>query len=179
MTQTIKHTSNWTRGQQLARLAWSIVQATLFRWSPHNAYAWRALLLRTFGATLGANVRVRPTVRIEIPWHLEIGPNSSVGDFAILYCLGRVTLGTHVTISQYAHLCAGTHDFAKLDMPLLRLPIEVGDDAWICADAFIGPNVTIGKLAVIGARSSVYKDIPASKVCAGNPARPIKDRQLS
>jgi putative colanic acid biosynthesis acetyltransferase WcaF len=119
---------------------------------------------------------LRSTVKIEVPWHLTIGANSSVGDHAILYCLGPVTLGDRVTLSQYAHLCAGTHDYTHPDMPLLRPPIVIEDDVWIAADAFVGPGVRIGKGSVIGARSSVFSDIPPGKICVGNPAKPIKDR---
>lgn len=172
------HKSPWTVKERLGRLLWSIVQATLFRCSPHNAYRWRAFLLRRFGAKIGHNARVRRTVRIEVPWHFSIGPNASVGDFAILYSLGRIDLGAHVTISQYAHLCAGTHEYDTLQMDLVRAPIKIGDDAWIAADAFVGPGVTIGARAILGARASAFKDLPPDAVAVGNPAKVIKQRVL-
>lgn len=96
----------------------------------------------------------------------------------ILYCLGAIVLGDRVTVSQYSHLCAGTHDHTVAEMPLLRLPIAVGDDAWVAADVFVGPGVTIGAGTVVGARSNVFSDLPAWKVCVGSPARPVKDRTL-
>jgi putative colanic acid biosynthesis acetyltransferase WcaF len=95
-----------------------------------------------------------------------------------LYCLGAITLGDRVTVSQYAHLCAGTHDHTRADFPLLRAPITIGDDAWIATDVFVGPGVTIGAGTVVGARSNVFRDLPAWKVCVGSPAKPIKDRTL-
>ena len=155
------HSSPWTLRQRVARQAWFIVQGTLFRFSFYNSFRWRRLLLRSFGATLGANVRVRPSVRVDVPWNLTIGANSSVGDHAILYCLGRVTLGRHVTISQYAHLCAGTHETNTRRMLLLRPPISIGDDAWVATDVFVGPGVTIGAGTLVGARSNVFSDLPA------------------
>jgi putative colanic acid biosynthesis acetyltransferase WcaF len=94
-----RHQSPWTAREKLGRLAWYAVQATLFRPSPHNFYRWRAWLLRRFGARLGHNVRVRRTVRVEVPWHLTIGDGTSVGDLAILYSLGPITIGRNVTIS--------------------------------------------------------------------------------
>jgi putative colanic acid biosynthesis acetyltransferase WcaF len=136
------------------------------------------MLLRVFGAKLAAEVRIRSTVTIEIPWNLTVGTHTAVGDHAILYCLGPVTLGRYVTISQYAHLCAGTHELDSRDMKLLRPPIVIGDDAWIATDAFVGPGVTIGEGTVVGARSSVFKDLPEWVIAVGNPAKPIRKREF-
>lgn len=170
------HVSPWTVRERIARQLWYMVQATVFRYSFYNAFRWRRFLLRMFGATLEPDVRIRPSVRVEVPWNLTIGPNSSVGDFAILYCLGRVTLGRRVTISQYAHLCAGTHETNTRRMLLLRPPITIGDDAWIAADVFVGPGVTIGARTLVGARSSVFGDLPADVVAVGSPAKAVRAR---
>jgi putative colanic acid biosynthesis acetyltransferase WcaF len=169
-------TSEWTLRQKVGRQLWYLVEATLFRYSPRPCYRWRNWLLRRFGARVHPTARIRPTVTVEVPWNLTVGSHTVVGDGAILYCLGAITLGPRVTVSQYAHLCAGTHDYARADLPLLRPPIAVGADAWIAADVFVGPGVTIGAGAVVGARSNVFGDLPAWKVCVGSPARPVKDR---
>lgn len=171
-----RHVSTWTTREKIGRTLWYWVQATLFRLSPRPMYRWRAWLLRVFGADIHPTARLRPTVQIEVPWHLTIGESSSVGDLAILYCLGTIRIGRNVTISQYAHLCAGTHDFTRRDMPLLRPPIVVEDEVWLAADVFVGPEVTIGAGCVVGARSSVFEDLPAWSICVGNPARRVKER---
>ena len=171
-----RHTSPWTFRQKVTRLLWGVVEATIFRHSLRNAYRFRATLLRLFGAKLDTDVRIRPTVRIEIPWNLTVGTHTAIGDHAILYCLGPVTLGRYVTISQYAHLCAGTHELDTREMTLLRPPINLGDDVWIATDAFVGPGVTIGEGTIVGARSSVFKDLPPWVIAVGNPAKPVKPR---
>jgi putative colanic acid biosynthesis acetyltransferase WcaF len=140
-------------------------------------YRWRAFLLRRFGAKIGRHCIIRRSVRVEVPWHFSMGDYSTLGDECIVYSLGRITLGDRVTISQYSYICAGTHDHTRPDFPLLRPPIVIEDDVWIAADVFVGPDVRIGRGALIGARSSVFKDLPSWKVCVGNPAKPIKDRQ--
>lgn len=170
--------SPWTRREKIGRLLWMFVRATLFRWSFHNWYAWRRLVLRAFGARIGRCVRIRPTVSIEIPWNLAIGDDTSIGDQAILYSLGNITIGRRVSISQYAHLCAGTHDYTTDAMTLLRPPINVEDEVWIAADAFIGPGVTIGARSVVAARSTVVKDVPPDQIVGGNPAKFIKPRMF-
>ena len=83
-----------------------------------------------------------------------------------------------MTISQRAHLCAGTHDHTDPSMPLQRLPIVIGDQVWICADAFVGPGVTIGEGALVGARAVAVKDVEPWQIVAGNPARPIRKRVM-
>jgi putative colanic acid biosynthesis acetyltransferase WcaF len=171
--------SPYTTSDKARRLFWSIVSTTLFRCSFHNWYGWRRMILRVFGARIGQSVRIRRTVRIEMPWNLRIGDESSVGDHAILYSLGPITIGKLVSISQYAHLCAGTHDYTTRAMTLLRPPIVVEDEAWIAADAFVGPGVTIGTRSVIAARATVVNDVPPDQVVGGNPARFIKPRILS
>jgi len=151
---------------------------TLFRLSFHNWYGFRAWLLRAFGAQIGKRTAIRPSVRIEIPWMLRVEDEASIGDYAIIYSLGPTRVGARTIVSQYAHLCAGTHDYTQRAFPLIRSPITLGTDVWIGADAFIGPGVTVGDRAVVGARSSLYKDAEPGKVYAGNPAKPIKDREL-
>jgi putative colanic acid biosynthesis acetyltransferase WcaF len=99
-----------------------------------------------------------------------VGPNVRV------YNLARVTFMRGANVSQNAHLCAGTHDYSRWDMPLVAKPITIGENAWLGADVFVGPGVTVGELSVVGARSVVVKDVPARTVCAGNPCRVIKDR---
>jgi putative colanic acid biosynthesis acetyltransferase WcaF len=117
-------------------------------------------------------------VTVEVPWNLTVGAHAVIGDYAILYCLGEITLGDRVTVSQYSHLCAGSHDYTRADMPLLRLPISIGDDAWVAADVFVGPGIAIGTGTVVGARSSVFGNLPEWKICVGNPAKPVKDREF-
>ncbi len=176
MSTPARNVSPWTRGEKFKRLLWSIVAATLFRLSFHNSYNFRALLLRMFGARLGRNVRMRRTVKIEIPWNLAIGDDVSIGDAAILYSLGPITIGARTFLSQYAHLCAGSHDMTRTNYPLLRPPITIGSDCWIAADAFVGPGVTIGDRTVVGARASVFTNLKGDVVAVGNPARAVRPR---
>ncbi len=178
LLQTQPEPSPWTFKEKLYRAIWMIIGRPVFRMSFHNWYGFRAAMLRLFGAKIGKGVALRPTVQIEVPWMLEIDDDVSVGDYAILYSLGRTYLGKRSIVSQYSHLCAGTHDYTDHTFKLIRAPITIGNDVWIGADVFIGPGVTVGSLTVVGARSSVYKDLPPKQVCVGNPAKPVKEREL-
>jgi putative colanic acid biosynthesis acetyltransferase WcaF len=112
------------------------------------------------------------------PWLLEIGDESAIGDRVQIYNLGPCRIGSRATISQGSHLCGGTHDDKDPTMPLLRCHVEIGDDAWICAEAFVGPGVSVGVGSVVGARAAVMRDVEPWTVTAGNPARKIRDRIL-
>lgn len=177
-TQMMPEASPWSLKEKLGRAAWMLLGRPIFRMSFHNWYGFRARLLRLFGAKIGRGVAIRPSAKIEVPWMIEIGDDATVGDHAILYSLGKIKIGKRTIVSQYAHLCAGTHDYTDHTFRLIRSNITIGDDAWIGADAFVGPDVTIGSLSVLGARSSAYKDMPPRQVCVGNPAKPIKERVL-
>lgn len=170
-----RKSASWSLGARIGRVLWALARP-LFALSPRPLWIWRRSLLRLFGARVGKNAHIYPTVRIAIPWNLTIGDDSAVGDRAILYALGPITIGARATISQGAHLCAGTHDYRDPLLPLLKTPIAIGDEAWICADAFIGPNVTIGARAIVGARAVAMKPVEAGMIVAGNPARIIAER---
>jgi len=167
-----------SRRNKLGRIIWSLAWWLLYRPSPKPCHGWRRFILRLFGATIGKHAHPHASVKIWAPWNLEMGDHSCLSHDVDCYCVARVTLGAHATVSQYSYLCTATHDIEHANMPLLTAPITIGEGAWITADVFIGPGVTIGEGAVVGARSSVFSDVAPWTVVAGNPARFIKSRQL-
>lgn len=175
-SQLARAVSPYTLRERILRVLWNYLGQLAFSLTFHNWYRLRAAMLRIFGAKIGHPVRLRPTVKIEQPWNLTIGDNSSVGDHGILYCLGKVTIGNNVSLSQYAHLCAGSHDYRYANLPLTRPPIIVEDDVWIAADAFVGPGVTVRRGTIVGARATVLKSTNPWTIYLGNPAQPVKQR---
>src|ERR1044071_2668657 len=169
--------TKYTAGEMLRRVLWGFGR-WLFRLSPRPFFGWRCCVLRLFGAQIGREVHIYSSAIIYFPWNLRIGDWSAIGEGALVYNLGLVTIGQNVTVSQRAHLCAGTHDYRKPDMPLIKPPIDIHDQAWVCADAFVGPGVTVGEGAVVGARAVAMKNVEPWTVGAGNPARFIRKREL-
>ena len=151
---------------------WWLVQATFFRMSPQVLYGFRRWLLRLFGARVGKGVVIRPTATFTYPWKITLGDNAWIGDDVVIYSLGPITIGNDAVISQRSYLCAGTHDYRSRAFDIVSAPIVIGDKAWLAADVFVAPGVCIGKGTVVGARSSVFSDLPGMMVCAGSPARP-------
>lgn len=171
--------ASFSVSNRMARVVWNITYSILFRFSPRPFHAWRAILLKLFGAKVGKGVHVYPGVKIWAPWNLDLKDECGVGSGAILYSQGKITIGYRAIISQGTHICTGTHDYTKTGHPLITAPIVIGDRAWVAAEAFIHPGVTIGEGAVIGARSVVTKSMPAWMVCAGQPCKPLQPRVIT
>lgn len=165
----------WSRREQAARVLWALVNP-VFRFSPRPLWGWRRGILRLFGAQVGRGVHVYPTARIAMPWNIVLEDDCAIGDHVILYSLGAIHVGPRATVSQYAHLCAGSHNWRDPAMPLMKLPIYIGADVWVCAQAFIGPNVIIEENSIIGACAVITRNVPRNAVYAGNPARKINDK---
>jgi putative colanic acid biosynthesis acetyltransferase WcaF len=166
---------NWQPRELAGRFLWSLAYL-FFRNSPRVCWAWRTGILRLFRAQIGRDVHIYPSVRIAIPWNLSVGDYAAIGDRVVIYNLGTISIGPRATISQGAHLCGGTHDYRQSSFPLIKSPIQIGEGAWICADAFIGPNVTIGSYAIVGARAVTMRNVDAWAIVAGNPAKRIGER---
>lgn len=161
---------------RIARIGWALCYVFLFQYTPNPCYSWRAFLLRLFGAKIGKRVHIYPRVHIWAPWNISVGDESGIANDVTLYSQGLITIGQRAVISQGSYLCAGTHDFDKPGFPLITKPIVIGDHAWVAAQAFIHPGVTVNEGCVVGARSVVTSDLPEWTICSGFPAKTLKQR---
>ncbi|MBU2949618.1 putative colanic acid biosynthesis acetyltransferase [Tamlana agarivorans] len=157
---------------------WWICYALFFKTSPQVLYGWRRFLLRAFGAEIGKNVIVRPSAEITYPWKVKIGDNSWIGDQVVLYSLGEIIIGSNTVISQRSYICTGTHNYKKMEFPILAKKIIIEDECWLATDVFVAPGTKINKGVVVGARSSVFKDLEPYSVFAGSPVKLIKKREI-
>lgn len=162
---------------QFIVLLWSLIQETIFRFSPVPCYGFRRWLLRLFGCRLGQGVIIRPRARLHYPWRIKIGDYSSIGDDAWLYSVAPIKIGSHTVISQKSFLCTAGHDHNDPYFKTTVKTIVVGHGVWIAADVFIAAGITIGDNSVIGARSSVFHDMPPGMICYGNPCQPMRARK--
>jgi putative colanic acid biosynthesis acetyltransferase WcaF len=163
--------------ERAARALWGLVYWLLFRFSPRPLHAWRAVVLRCFGAKLGRNCHIYPRSEIWAPWNLRCDDGAAVADGAVIYNAAEVHLGVHAIVSQQAFLCTATHDIDDPDFPMTTAPIVVSRYAWVCARASVMPGVTVAEGAVLGLAAVASKDLDAWQVYAGNPARRVRERQ--
>lgn len=175
-TSTFDGAPSFSLGHRLFRLTWMITWALLGAWTPPPMKGWRRLLLRRFGAQIHDTANVYGSVRIWYPPNLTMEARSTLGPGVDCYTMGPIHVGRNVIISQKAYLCTGTHDINDPSFQIRARPITLEADCWICADAFVGPGVTVGSGAVLSARGAVFRDMEPWGVYQGNPARKIKDR---
>ena len=160
------------------RAVWHLAWLVLASWTPPPLHGWRRLLLRSFGAHVAPTARIYGSVSVWLPSNLSVGDHAVLGPGVNCYCQGPITIGDFAVVSQGAHLCAGTHDVDDPNFQLLTRPIAIGSQAWIAAEAFVGPGVTVGNGAVLGARAVAFKNLDPWTIYVGNPAKPLRARKV-
>jgi len=163
-----------TRRQRIAAVLWRLMRRLFFVPTPPSFNGLRRGLLNLFGAKIDPTAFIHSRAVIHYPWNLTIGPHSRIAYKVVLECMGPITIGAHTVISQYGHLVSGTHDYTRRDMQIICKPITIGDHVWLAADVYVNAGVSIGDHTIIGARSGVFRDIPARVVAVGNSAHPMK-----
>lgn len=158
------------------RFGWNLSWRLLGAWTPTQLHAWRRMLLCLFGARLHPTAKVYPGVQVWYPPHLEMGPYACIGPGVICYSMAPVKLDAYALVSQRAHLCAGTHDVDDPDFQLVTKPIHLQANAWVAAEAFVGPGVTVGEGAVLGARAVTFKNLEPWTIYIGSPAKAVRAR---
>jgi putative colanic acid biosynthesis acetyltransferase WcaF len=162
----------------LKEALWLILRQCLFLACPFNLSSVKCSVLRRLGARIGHGVVIKPGVKITFPWKLELGDHVWLGEECWLLNLDRITIGSHVCISQRAMLCTGSHDYKSPAFDLITRPIVIEPGAWIGAAAWIGPGVTVGTHAVLTAGSVATRDLEPSGIYQGNPAVRVRTREL-
>jgi putative colanic acid biosynthesis acetyltransferase WcaF len=164
---------------RLLRGLWNLCWLLLYRTSPRPCHAWRAMLLRLFGARLGPACHFYPRSKIWAPWNLICEDRVTAGDDAELYNPSNLYLESHCIISQGAFLCGATHEYNDPAFPLISFPMRIGAYAWVCARAMVLPRVNIGTGAVLGMGSIATRDLEPFGIYSGNPAVKVKERLKS
>jgi putative colanic acid biosynthesis acetyltransferase WcaF len=149
----------------------------LSSWVP--GAAWRATLLRLFGARIGQEAIFKPGVRVKFPWRLSVGDHCWIGEDVWIDNLAAVSLGNHVCVSQGAYFCTGSHDWGKQSFDLIVKPISVGSHAWVGAKSLVAPGVCVGEGAVLGLGSVATRSLEPWTIYAGNPAVWVRMRPRS
>jgi putative colanic acid biosynthesis acetyltransferase WcaF len=135
----------------------------------------RALVLRLFGARIGANVLLRPRLRVKFPWNLRVGDNCWIGEGVWIHNQDLVTIEENVVLSQEAFITTGSHDIYQ-SMDLVVKPVVIRRGAWVTTRCLVLQGAEIGENAIVTPGSVVHKSLLPAGVYGGNPATFIHDR---
>lgn len=175
------YTNRHSLKSKVVRVLWNIVWMAFFRITPGRIVLfnkWRAFLLRCFGARIGKNTAIFPSVKIWLPWNLEIGDFVALSSGVHCYAIDKISIGNNTTISCDVFLDCASHDISSPIMELTYAPITIGANCWIAANSIVLPGRSIGDGAVVAAGAVVTKDVEPWTVVGGNPAKFIKKREL-
>lgn len=121
---------------------------------------------------------------IELPFHANWGRNVHFGnhvyanfnltlvDDTDIFVGDYVMFGPNVTVATAGH---PVQPDLRRRAAQFNVPVTIGNNVWIGANAVILPGVHIGDNSVIGAGSVVTKDIPENVVAVGNPCRILRE----
>lgn len=168
---------SFSLGNRVQRALFIVVWALAASWTPRQLAPWRRLLLRAFGATMGAGSDVRGSAKVWYPPNLVMHERALIGPRVNCYNMGMITLERGAMVSQDANLCGGTHNFDDPHFQLVAREIRIGAQAWVCAEAFVGPGAQVGEGTVVGARCVVFGTLAPWTVYAGNPAKVVRERK--
>ena len=114
------------------------------------------------------------------PAVLRIGAHTIIGDRTHVNCQSSISIGTHCAISWDVEILdADMHTILADDGQALpnRAPVVIEDRVWIGTRALILKGVTIGHDSIVAAGAVVASSVPPHSICAGNPAKTIRQIQ--
>jgi acetyltransferase-like isoleucine patch superfamily enzyme len=107
---------------------------------------------------------------------IDIGERCSIGYDSFWVAGAPIVIKNNVATGHRVEFYTSDHDpddpaFSRRDAPII-----VEERAWIGSRAIILKGVTIGQGAVVAAGSVVTRDVAPFTIVAGNPARPLRER---
>jgi acetyltransferase-like isoleucine patch superfamily enzyme len=163
----------------LKRIYTSIILFLFDRWifiEPPMQFVKNIALNCMLGSKLDTKCFIAQGVYVSNWKNLEVGKNSSILHHVIIDAHVKVSIGKGVCVSPGCYFTTGDHSLS--DLTPLQAPISIGDDTFIGANSTILKNTRIGEQCVICTCSLVNTDLPPFSVCAGIPARAIKEKPL-
>lgn len=165
-------------GNFIKRFLWYFTNIIFFKNSCNPCNCLKITLLNLFGAKLGTNITIKPSVNIKYPWNLSVGNNVWIGENVWIDNLAKVEIGNNVCISQGAMLLCGNHNYKKKSFDLIVGSIYLKDGCWVGAQSTVCPNVTLHENSVLTVGSIAVHDLKSNGIYQGNPAKIIRTRTI-
>lgn len=162
----------------LAVYCWYFVSLIIFRSGLVPFSSVLVFILKLFGAQVGRDVRIKPSIFIRYPWKLRVGDHSWLAD-CYLDNLDDLLIGSNVCISQQAMILTGNHDYTQSDFHLFTRPVVLEDGVWIASRAVVCPGVRVHSHAVLQAAAIAHTDLQAYTIYRGSPAIAVSKRTIN
>lgn len=163
------------RQSRAVEVLWMVLEFSLVSNPLQLSSTIRVWTLRLLGARIGANVIMRPRLRVKYPWNLQVGDNCWIGEGVWIHNQGSVTIEDNVVVSQEAFITTGSHDIYR-SMDLVIKPVVIRPGAWITARCIVLQGVEIGANSIVTPGSVVRRSLLPNCVYGGNPAALIRER---
>ena len=150
---------------------WRLLGQPIFRLVPLPLFSARVIILRLFGASIGRNNKVYPSVRIWLPRNLTLGSHSGIGENVYLYNKAPIVIGSYCVISWSSFICTASHDYESPGFELFAAPIVIDDLSWVAASSIVMPGLHVSRGSIVGAGSVLTKSTEPWGIYAGNPAK--------
>ena len=168
---------------KIHRFCWTVVNSTVFRYSPFFCYGWRRFLLRCFGAHIDKTATIGRRAIINSPWNLTMGASSMICNDAWVMCYASVVIGNQSLVGEYARILTGSHVSNSVSYQGIASSIIIGENCWIASCAMIvsggRKKLTIGDGAIVGAGAVVFRKVKPMAIMIGNPAKYVADREFN
>ncbi|MGB6037142.1 MAG: WcaF family extracellular polysaccharide biosynthesis acetyltransferase [Cryomorphaceae bacterium] len=170
--------SEYQPGPFLKRSLWYFISLLFFKTQIPWTSRLKVLLLRAFGAKVGSQVVIKPSVTIKYPWFLEIGDYAWIGENVWIDNLVSVSIGPNACVSQGAMLLTGNHNYKKSTFDLMVKSIAIEKGVWIGAKSVVCPGISCLSHSVLSVGSVATSNLNAYSIYTGNPAIEVKSREI-
>lgn len=139
------------------------------------------LIKELFGST-GENIYMEPNVRVDYGCNIYVGENFYANYDCTILDVAPVRIGKNCMIAPHVGIYTATHPIDPIERNSgveYAKSITIGDNCWIGGHAVINPGVTLGDNVVVASGSVVTKSFGDNVVIAGNPARVIKEIEVT
>lgn len=180
-TNLSKFQNAWYKpgGGVLKRILWYYINAIFFSSHLFPISAMKVMFLRLFGAKVGNNVVIKPSINVKYPWRLSIGNNVWIGENVWIDNLADIVIEDNVCISQGAMLLTGNHDYKKEAFDLMVKGITLEKGSWVGAKSVVCPGVRLKSHAILSVGSVAAKDLEMYSIYQGIPAVKVRDREMN
>jgi len=113
---------------------------------------------------------------------IDIGPNTTVNPYCVLYGTGGLRIGAWCGIAAHTVIVAANHGHERTDVPMMAQPVRgrgitIDDDVWLGSGSRVLDGTHVEHGCIVAAGAVVRGHVAAGSIVGGVPARRLRMRQ--